>query len=179
MASHNAPELKDKSLLIHKCYVDGEWVSARSGKTFEVTDPASGKVIGSCPEFDKADTEAAIAAASTAWPSFRILTGRERATMLRKWYDLMTENAEDLAKLITWENGKPIGDARGEVSYAANFFQWFAEEAPRTYGDTIPASIAGNRVITLKESVGVCGLITPFVLPCRLSLTSVVLTEAT
>ena len=99
--------------------------------------------------------------------------------MLRKWYDLMTENAEDLAKLITWENGKPIGDARGEVSYAANFFQWFAEEAPRTYGDTIPASIAGNRVITLKESVGVCGLITPFVLPCRLSLTSVVLTEAT
>jgi succinate-semialdehyde dehydrogenase/glutarate-semialdehyde dehydrogenase len=113
------------------------------------------------PEMDTADTEAAIAAAQAALPSFRKTTGRERARMLRKWYQLMMENQEDLAKLITWENGKPMADARGEVAYAAGFFEWFSEEAPRLYGDTIPATIAGNRVFTTKEPVGVCGLITP------------------
>ncbi len=113
------------------------------------------------PEFDKTDVENAIMAASEALPSFRKTTGRERSRMLRKWYQLMTENADDLAKLITWENGKPLGDAKGEVAYAASFFEWFSEEAPRTYGETIPASIAGNRVFTIKEPVGVCGLITP------------------
>lgn len=81
--------------------------------------------------------------------------------MLRKWYDLVMENQEDLARIITWENGKPLADARGEVAYAANFFEWFSEEAPRGYGDTIGASVAGNRVFTVKEPVGVCGLITP------------------
>jgi succinate-semialdehyde dehydrogenase/glutarate-semialdehyde dehydrogenase len=110
---------------------------------------------------DRADTEAAIAAAAAAFPEWRKTTGRQRAKLLRKWYDLMIENADDLAKLITWENGKPIADAKGEVTYAANFFEWFSEEAPRTYGSTIPASIAGNRVFTINEPVGVCGLITP------------------
>jgi succinate-semialdehyde dehydrogenase/glutarate-semialdehyde dehydrogenase len=118
-------------------------------------------VIGSAPEFDTADTKLAIDAAAAALPSFRAKTGRERSKLLRKWYDLMIENAEDLATLITWENGKPIADAKGEVVYAANFLEWFSEEAPRVYGDTIPASIVGNRIITLKEPVGVCGLITP------------------
>jgi succinate-semialdehyde dehydrogenase/glutarate-semialdehyde dehydrogenase len=93
--------------------------------------------------------------------SFRKTTGRERAKMLRKWYDLMIENSEDLARLITWENGKPLADAKGEVTYAANFFEWFSEEAPRVYGDTIPATVPGNRVFTVKEPVGVAGLITP------------------
>ena len=130
-------------------------------RRYPTTDPASMKVIGICPEFDRKDTESAIAAAAAAFPSFRITTGRERARMLRRWYQLMMENAEDLAKLITLENGKPINDAKGEVSYAAGFFEWFSEEAPRTYGDTIPATIAGNRIITLKQPVGVCGLITP------------------
>ena len=124
-------------------------------------DPASGKLIGSCPEMNKDDIENAIQAAAAALPSFRKTTGRERSRMLRKWYQLMTDNAEDLAKLITWENGKPLGDAKGEVTYAANFFEWFSEEAPRSYGDTIEASIPGNRVFTIKEPVGVCGLITP------------------
>lgn len=119
------------------------------------------KVIGACPEFDKGDTEKAIAAAAAALTSFRTTTGRERGRMLRRWYDLMMQNAEDLAKLIVWENGKPMNDAKGEVTYAAGFFEWFSEEAPRTYGDTIPASIVGNRVMTLKQPVGVCGLITP------------------
>jgi succinate-semialdehyde dehydrogenase/glutarate-semialdehyde dehydrogenase len=165
--------------LKEQTYVNGEWIGAKSGKTFEVTgkphraspftnpqlttatDPSTGKVIGTQPEMDRADTEAAIAAAAAALPSFRKTTGRERSRMLRKWYQLMVDNADDLAKLITWENGKPLADAKGEVTYASNFFEWFAEEAPRASGQTIQASVPGNRVFTIKEPVGVCGLITP------------------
>ncbi|KAK0271784.1 succinate semialdehyde dehydrogenase NADP+ linked [Friedmanniomyces endolithicus] len=165
---HNVPSLSDKSLLKDKTYINGQWIGAKSGKTFEVHDPASGKLIGTMPEMDKEDTEAAIQAAADALPAFRKLTGRERARMLRKWYTLMMENAEDIAKLITWENGKPMADAKGEVNYAANFFEWFSEEAPRVYGATIPASIAGNRVYTTKEPVGVCGLITPWNFPAAM-----------
>jgi succinate-semialdehyde dehydrogenase/glutarate-semialdehyde dehydrogenase len=120
------------------------------------------------PEFDKADTERAIQAAAAALPSFRKTTGRERSKLLRKWYDLMVQNAEDLATIITWENGKPFADAKGEVAYAAGFFEWFSEEAPRLYGDTIQASVAGNRIFTIKEPVGVCGLITPWNFPAAM-----------
>lgn len=156
------PQLKDPSLLKQDvCYVNGQWVKAKSGKTFEVHDPATGKLIGTCPEFDGADTEKAIAAAAEAFKDFRHKTGRERSKLLRKWYDLMMQNAEDLTTLITWENGKPLADAKGEVTYAANFFEWFSEEAPRIYGNTIPSSVPGNRVWTIKEPAGVCGLITP------------------
>ncbi|KAI1844535.1 hypothetical protein JX265_001520 [Neoarthrinium moseri] len=163
------PKLKDPSLFkTDVAYVNGEWVKAASGKTFEVHDPSTGKVIGTSPEFDTKDTEKAIAAAAEAFKSFRNTTGRERAKLLRKWYDLMVENAEDLATLITWENGKPLADAKGEVSYAANFFEWFSEEAPRAYGDTIPATVPGNRVVTLKQPVGVCGLITPWNFPAAM-----------
>lgn len=125
------------------------------------SDPSTSDLVGTCAECDAQDTRAAIQAAADAFPAFRTLTGRERAKLLRKWYDLMVENAEDIAKLITWENGKPVAEAKGEVAYAANFFEWFSEEAPRTYGDTIPATVPGNRVWTVKEPVGVCGLITP------------------
>lgn len=131
-------------------------------------DPATGKVIGTMPEFDAKDTQAAIDAAAAALPSFRKTTGRERSRLLRKWYQLMMDNIDDLALLITLENGKPTADAKGEVTYAANFFEWFAEEAPRTYGDTVPASVPGNRVFTLKEPVGVCGLITPWNFPAAM-----------
>ncbi|MCJ1231449.1 succinate semialdehyde dehydrogenase NADP+ linked [Toensbergia leucococca] len=168
MSERSIPQLNDKSLFKQECYVNGEWIKAKSGKTFEVTDPSNGKVIGTCPEFTKADTENAIKSAATAFPSFRKTTGRERARMLRKWYQLIIDNAEDLAKLITWENGKPLADARGEVAYAAGFFEWFSEEAPRNYGDTIEASIPGNRVFTIKEPVGVCGLITPWNFPAAM-----------
>lgn len=120
------------------------------------------------PEMNKEDVQTAIDAAAKALPDFRKKTGRERAKMLRKWYDLMIENADDLAKLITWENGKPMADAKGEVAYAANFFEWFSEEAPRVYGDTIPATVPGNRVFTLKEPIGVCGLITPWNFPAAM-----------
>ncbi|KAK3070328.1 succinate semialdehyde dehydrogenase NADP+ linked [Teratosphaeriaceae sp. CCFEE 6253] len=164
----DVPPLSDKSLLKDKTYVNGQWVGAKSGKTFEVHDPATGKLIGTMPEMDKGDTEAAIKAAADALPGFRKLTGRERSRMLRKWYDLMMENADDIAKLITWENGKPMADAKGEVTYAANFFEWFSEEAPRIYGDVIPASVPGNRVFTNKQPVGVCGLITPWNFPAAM-----------
>lgn len=164
-----APQLKDPSLLKQNvCYVNGEWVSAKSGKTFEVHDPSTGKLIGTAPEFDEADTKTAIKAAASAFETFRHKTGRERSKLLRKWYDLMIENQDDLAKLITWENGKPMADAKGEVTYAANFFEWFSEEAPRIYGDVIPSSVPGNRVLTLKEPIGVCGLITPWNFPAAM-----------
>ncbi|KAH6620586.1 Aldehyde/histidinol dehydrogenase [Boeremia exigua] len=166
--SHSVPALKDPSLLKSQSYVNGEWIDAKSGKTFEVHDPATGKLIGTQPEMDRADTEAAIAAAAAALPSFRKLTGRERSRLLRKWFQLMTDNAEDLATLITWENGKPFADAKGEVAYAASFFEWFSEEAPRVYGNTIPSSVAANRVFTVKEPVGVCGLITPWNFPAAM-----------
>lgn len=158
---HTVPDLKDKSLFKEQCYINGQWVNAKSGKTFEVHDPSTGKLIGTMPEMNKDDVDLAIKAAADAFPSFKKTTGRQRARMLRKWYDLMVENSEDIAKLITWENGKPLNDAKGEVAYAASFYEWFSEEAPRTYGDTIPATVPGNRVYTLKEPVGVCGLITP------------------
>ncbi|KAI4146864.1 MAG: hypothetical protein LQ340_005780 [Diploschistes diacapsis] len=168
MSSHDAPKLKDPSLFQQKCYVGGKWISAKSGKTFEVHDPANGKLIGSCPEMNKEDTDNAIRIAAETWPSFKNITARERARMLRKWYQLMMDNADDLAALITWENGKPLTDAKGEVSYAAAFFEWFSEEAPRTYGETIPATVPGNRVFTIKEPVGVCGLITPWNFPAAM-----------
>ncbi|KAF2151934.1 succinic semialdehyde dehydrogenase [Myriangium duriaei CBS 260.36] len=165
---HSIPPLNDKSLLKSQAFVNGKWVGAKSGKTFEVTDPATMKPIGTMPDFDKEDTELAIKAAEEAFVSFRKTTARERAKMLRKWYQLMMDNADDLAKLITWENGKPLADAKGEVAYAANFFEWFSEEAPRAYGDTISATVAGNRVFTIKEPVGVCGLITPWNFPAAM-----------
>lgn len=132
------------------------------------TDPASGKLIGTCPEFDTADTNKAIQAASEAFPVFRKTLARERARMLRRWYQLMLDNADDLATLITWENGKPLADAKGEVNYAAAFFEWFSEEAPRVYGDTIPSSVPGNRIMTLKQPAGVCGMITPWNFPAAM-----------
>lgn len=125
-------------------------------------------MIGTCPEFDAEDTKVAIKHAAAAFDTFRHKTGRQRSKLLRKWYDLMVENADDLATLITWENGKPAADAKGEVTYAANFFEWFSEEAPRIYGDTIPSSTPGNRVWTIKEPVGVCGLITPWNFPAAM-----------
>lgn len=155
------PQLNDQSLFKTQGYVNGQWVDAKSGKTFEVQDPATGKTIGTMPEMNKDDTQEAIKAAAAALPSFRKTTGRERARMLRKWYQLMVDNSEDIARLITLENGKAFADAKGEATYASNFFEWFSEEAPRAYGDTIGASIAGNRVFTVKQPVGVCGLITP------------------
>lgn len=127
-----------------------------------------GKLIATVPEMGKEDTEMAIDAAAQAFKTFKTQTGRSRSKLLRKWYDLMIENQADLATLITWENGKPLADAKGEVTYAANFLEWFSEEAPRVNGQTIAASVPGNRVSTFKEPIGVAGLITPWNFPAAM-----------
>lgn len=125
------------------------------------SDPATEELLGTCPEFSREGVEDAITAANVAFESFHWTSARVKSRLLRRWYDLMVENADDLATLITLENGKALVDAKSEVMYAASFLEWYSEEAPRIYGDIIPATIAGNQVFTLKEPVGVCGLITP------------------
>jgi succinate-semialdehyde dehydrogenase/glutarate-semialdehyde dehydrogenase len=169
MSSRSVPPLSDASLFKPQAFINGQFVNAKSGRTFEVTDPASSKIIGTMPEMDKEDTQTAIDAAAAALPSFRKTTPRERSRMLHRWYQLMMDNAEDLAKLITWENGKPFADARAEVEYAAEYFEWFAGEAPRIYGDTIAAGVADHRVYTIKEPIGVVGLITPWNWPAGMA----------
>jgi succinate-semialdehyde dehydrogenase/glutarate-semialdehyde dehydrogenase len=154
--------LQDKSLFKNHGYINGKWVNAKSGATFEVTDPASGKVIAIMPDMNKYDVEEAIKAAEAALPSFRKLTARERARLLHKWYLAIMDNLDDLATLITYENGKPLVESVSEVRYAADYIEWFSEEAPRIYGDTIAASKADHRIYTIKQPIGVCGLITPW-----------------
>ncbi|OHF02365.1 succinate-semialdehyde dehydrogenase [Colletotrichum orchidophilum] len=163
-----AHQLKDAFLLKTSCYVNGQWVGAKSGKVFSVENPSTLSEVAKCPEFDDKDTEASILAAHDAFKSFRKTPARARARLLRKWYDLMMENADDLAKIITMENGKPLADAKTEVGYAASFFEWFSEEAPRIYGDTIQASNPSCRLVTLKEPIGVCGLIAPWNFPAAM-----------
>ncbi|KAJ6783512.1 hypothetical protein PWT90_02043 [Aphanocladium album] len=160
--------LRDPSLLKSECYVDGKWIAASSGRTFSVDNPSTSAIIGTCPEFDEADTNAAIQAAQQAQPGLRSTPPRQRAHLLRRWNDLMLEHAEDLATIITCENGKPLADAATEVKYAASFFEWFAEEAARIYGDTMQASNPACRIVTMREPVGVCGLITPWNFPAAM-----------
>ncbi|KAK1545003.1 succinate-semialdehyde dehydrogenase [Colletotrichum paranaense] len=164
----SAHQLKDASLLKTSCLVNGQWIGAKSEKVFSVENPSTLTEVAKCPEFDEADTEASILAAHDAFKSFRKTPARARARLLRKWFDLMMENADDLAKIITLENGKPLADAKTEVSYAASFFEWFSEEAPRIYGDTIQASNPSCRLVTLKEPIGVCGLIAPWNFPAAM-----------
>ena len=133
-----------------------------------IVDPASTEKIGSCPEMSREDVAVAIDHAAVAFKKFKHMVPRERARILRRWYDLMIENASDLATILTWENGKPKSDATREVIYAAEFFEWFSEEAPRIYGDHIPTSAVGNRVITIRQPIGVCGLITPWNFPAAM-----------
>ncbi|KAH7157938.1 Aldehyde/histidinol dehydrogenase [Dactylonectria estremocensis] len=162
------PQLKDASLFVGKNWIDNQWVDSESGKTFDVTDPATGALIGSCPESTPRDAETAIRAAAVALPLWRSKSGRERARVLRRWYDLVMENKDDLAALITWENGKAKPDAVGEVVFAASFLEWYAEEASRIYGDVVPHSNGSFRTSVLKEPVGVCGLITPWNFPAAM-----------
>ncbi|KAH0524020.1 hypothetical protein TsFJ059_008941 [Trichoderma semiorbis] len=160
-----ASKLKNKTLFKEACFVNGDFISAKAGNLFSVTDPATQKIIGKCPEFSKADTEKAIEAAAAAFPGFKTLTGRERARLLRKWFQLILDNIDDLALLLTLENGKTITEAKGEIGFAASFVEYYSEEAVRIYGDTIPASVDGKKILTLKEPIGVCALITPWNFP--------------
>ena len=157
--------LKDPSLLRTQSYIDGIWVEADSGQRFEVDNPATGIIIASVPDCGAAETRRAIDAANTALPAWRALTAKARSTLLRKWFDLMLAHADDLALILTSEQGKPLAEARGEVLYGASFIEWFAEEGKRIYGDVIPPHMADKRLIVMKQPIGVTAAITPWNFP--------------
>lgn len=160
--------LKDPHLFRQQCYIDGKWSDADSGKTVTVSNPASGEILGSIPNMGTDETRRAIAAANAAFPGWRAKTAKERSTILRKWFELMMLHQEDLAKLMTAEQGKPLSESRGEIAYAASFIEWFAEEGKRIYGDTIPQHQADKRIVVLKEPIGVCAAITPWNFPAAM-----------
>jgi len=159
------PELKDPSLFRQQCYIDGQWVNADSAKTIQVTNPANASVIGTIPNMGAAETRRAIAAANAALPAWRSKLAKERAAILRKWFNLMIEHHEDLARIMTAEQGKPLAESRGEITYSAGFIEWFSEEAKRIYGDTIPTFSADKRIVVIKQPIGVCAAITPWNFP--------------
>lgn len=160
-----AIQLKDMSLFRQQCYIDGAWVDADDKSTMAVHNPADGVRLGTVPKMGGAETRRAVEAANAAWPAWRAKTAKERAAMLRKWHDLMMANQEDLAILMTVEQGKPLAESRGEIAYGASFIEWFAEEAKRVYGDTIPAQAADRRIIVIKQPIGVCAAVTPWNFP--------------
>ncbi|MGO8919420.1 MAG: NADP-dependent succinate-semialdehyde dehydrogenase [Stellaceae bacterium] len=166
--TQKAPALKDPRLFRQQGYINGEWVDADNRSTFEVTDPADGAVLGHVPNMGAAETRRAIEAANAAWPAWRARTAKDRAAILRRWYELMLANQEDLAHLMTAEQGKPLAESKGEVVYAASFIEWFAEEGKRIYGDTIPQHQSDKRLLVIKEPVGVCAAITPWNFPAAM-----------
>jgi len=161
-------QLKDLTLFRQQAYVDGAWVDADSGQTIAVNNPATGEILGTVPKLGAAEPRRAIEAANRALPAWRALTAKERAQKLRRWFELLMENQEDLARLMTLEQGKPLAEARGEIAYAASFIEWFAEEAKRVYGDTIPGHQADKRLIVIKQPVGVTAAITPWNFPAAM-----------
>ena len=161
-------ELKDRGLFRQQCFIDGKWVDADSGETVEVTNPANGKVIGTMPNAGAAETKRAISAADRAWKDWRSMTAKERAALIRAWHDLILENLDDLALLMTMEQGKPLAEAKGEITYASWFVEWFAEEGKRAYGDVIPQTISDKRIVVTREPVGVVAAITPWNFPAAM-----------
>ena len=157
--------LHDPALLRQQCYVDGNWTDADSGATHAVANPATGRAIGTVPVFLRGETRRAIEAAERAWPAWRAKTAKERSTILRKWNDLILANVDDLALILTTEQGKPLAEAKGEVTIAAAYIEWFAEEAKRVYGDVIPTIGNDRRLVVIKQPVGVCAAITPWNFP--------------
>src|SRR5574337_1171419 len=157
--------LDDPKLFRQAAYLDGAWVEASARPPIEVDNPATGEIIGTVPSLGAAETRRAIEAAQRAFPAWSHKTGKERAAILRRWYQLMIENQEDLARLMTTEQGKPLSESRGEVAYAAGFLEWFGEEAKRVYGDTIPGHQADKRIVVIKQPVGVVACITPWNFP--------------
>ena len=158
-------KLQDSSLFRQQCYIDGAWVDADTGATVDVTNPATGETIGTVPRLGADETRRAIEAANAAYPAWRAKTAKERAGVLRKWFELMLANLDDLAVLMTAEQGKPMAESRGEIVYAASFLEWFAEEGKRAYGDVIPQTVGDRRIIVTKEPVGVVASITPWNFP--------------
>ncbi len=157
--------LADTRLLRAQGYIAGEWVNSDSGKSFAVTNPASGETIGTVPDMGEVETNRAIDAAEKAWPLWRDKTAKERAGLLRNWFDLIMQNQDDLGRLMTAEQGKPLAEAKGEVAYGASFIEWFGEEAKRIYGDVIPSPFNDRRIVVIKQSIGVVAAITPWNFP--------------
>jgi len=160
--------LKDPTLLKTNAYIAGEWQGSDDGTTFDVKNPATGETIATVPRMGTAETRRAIDAANASWPAWRATTAKYRASVLRKWHDLMLENADDLARILTTEQGKPLAEAKGEIQYAASFLEWFAEEGKRVNGDTIPTPASDKRIVVTKEPVGVCAAITPWNFPAAM-----------
>lgn len=153
------------SLKFEKAYVDGQWVASKSGKTFDVVNPSTGKVIGNAPDMDKADASNAIDVAYKKFYEWKHSSPKERSLILRKWFNLMNEHKAALAELITIENGKPLAESMGEIAYSAGFLEWYAEEAKRTYGDVLPAYVSSKRQMCIRQPIGVSGMITPWNFP--------------
>ncbi|MDR3580223.1 MAG: NADP-dependent succinate-semialdehyde dehydrogenase [Oryzomonas sp.] len=160
--------LQDPTLFRQQCYINGQWLDATDGGTFPVNNPATDEVIGTVPRMGTAETRTAIEAANAAFPAWRARTAAERSQLLRRWYELLLENKEDLAILMTAEQGKPLAESRGEITYAASFIEWFAEEGKRVYGDTIPTFQNDKRIVVIKEPIGVCAAITPWNFPAAM-----------
>ncbi|WP_136418770.1 NADP-dependent succinate-semialdehyde dehydrogenase [Herbaspirillum sp. ST 5-3] len=161
-------QLKDPSLLRQQAYLNGQWCDADNSERFPVTNPATGETIGTVPNMGAAETCRAIDAANQAWRGWRAKTAKERSAILRKWNDLMLANVDDLALIMTVEQGKPLAEARGEIAYAASFIEWFAEEAKRVAGDTLQSPWADRRLVVTKEPIGVCAAITPWNFPAAM-----------
>jgi succinate-semialdehyde dehydrogenase/glutarate-semialdehyde dehydrogenase len=159
-------KLQDSSLLRQQCYLNGQWVAGNT--TFPVLNPATGTELARVPKLGAGETRNAIAATDAAWPAWRSKTAKERGAVLRRWFELMNQHADDLALLMTSEQGKPLAEAKGEVGYAASFVEWFAEEAKRAYGETIPAVAADKRMLVIKQPIGVCAAITPWNFPAAM-----------
>jgi succinate-semialdehyde dehydrogenase/glutarate-semialdehyde dehydrogenase len=158
-------DLENPALLRENSYINGEWADAADGATFPVTNPADGSLVASVPEMGIAGAELAVESADAAWPEWRSKTAKERAGIMRRWFNLMIENKDDLAKIMTAEQGKPLAESAGEVLYGASFIEWFAEEAKRIYGDVIPTHLPDRRIVTIKQGVGVVAAVTPWNFP--------------
>ena len=156
--------LNDPSLLKTDGLINGEWVGG-SNVRFAVTDPATGQELAKVANLGAVDAAAAISAAQKAWPAWRAKTAKERAAIMMKWFQLLLQNADDLARIMTAEQGKPLAEAKGEVVYGASFIEWFAEEARRIYGETIPSTDNNKRFLVIKQPIGVCAAITPWNFP--------------
>lgn len=161
-------QLNDHKLFRQQAFIQGEWRDANNQQTIDVTNPANSQLLGTVPKMGAGETRAAIEAANQALPAWRALTAKERAVILRRWFDLMMANQDDLAKLMTLEQGKPLAEAKGEIAYAASFIEWFAEEGKRIYGDTIPGHQADKRLIVIKQPIGVTAAITPWNFPAAM-----------
>jgi succinate-semialdehyde dehydrogenase/glutarate-semialdehyde dehydrogenase len=160
--------LKDPGLLRQQAYIEGRWCDADNGETTPVLNPATGEQIATVPKMGAAETKRAIAAAEAAWPAWRKKTAKVRSMILRKWNDLMLANTDDLALIMTAEQGKPLAESKGEIAYAASFIEWFAEEGKRVYGDTMPSPWPDKRIVVTKEPIGVCAAITPWNFPAAM-----------